>query len=267
MQKKLFNKYTAIAMTDKGLVRDHNEDSILVDEKLALLLVADGMGGHQAGEVASKEAIKVIQQMLDLQQGPKKGQTWLTQLIHRFKKEDIDISKKTNAIERALAEANHHIYQLNVERNAGGGSGMGTTIAGCQLISADSMVVFHIGDSRVYRCRRGKLEMLSKDHSAIQAWHDNDCMGDMPTSNIILRAVGPFSEVTADIQVVTIMKGDSFLICSDGLTDLVDDEAIEKVMQEVDARKLEVLSQKLLNMALEQGGRDNVSVIMLANNQ
>jgi len=264
MQKKLFNKFTAIAMTDVGLVREHNEDSILIDEQLGLLVVADGMGGHQAGEIASKEAIAIIQQMLRLQQRAFKNKGWLARLFDNFKQASIDINEKTLNIEKALVEANKHIYQLNIERESSIGSGMGTTIAGCQLISADMMLVFHIGDSRVYRFRNQQLQMLTKDHSALQGWHDDGCEGDRPKANVILRAVGPYPEVEADTQLVKLNEGDSFLICSDGLTDMLDDTEIEGVLSELDGQMPEDYCQHLLAAALERGGKDNVSIIWMA---
>ncbi len=260
MQKKLFEKYTAMAITDVGREREHNEDTILIDDALGVLLVADGMGGHQAGEIASMEAVKIIQQMFRLQQRAIKKQPGFLGLFGRSK---LNIKEYQSVVEKALHEANHHIYQLNIERNAGDGSGMGTTVAGCWLIAADTMLIFHIGDSRIYRFRKQKLEALSKDHSVLQVWHDNDCEGEKPESNVILRAIGPYPETMSEIQRVAVEEGDSFLICSDGLTDMVDDLDIESALQGLAAGQLENYSQKLLQLALEQGGKDNVSIILL----
>jgi len=261
MQKKVFGKYNVVAVTDTGLVRAHNEDNILIDDELGLLLVADGMGGHQAGEVASMEAVKVIQQMIRLLQKNLKKPFGLLGL---FGNQKLDTKDHQAIVKKSLHEANHHVYQLNLERNADNGSGMGTTIAGCWLVSDETMLVFHIGDSRVYRVRQQKLQALTKDHSILQAWHDNGCEGDKPQSNVILRAVGPFSETEPEVQVIAIEQGDSFLICSDGLTDMLDDEIIESALQEVSVKPLERCTQDLLQLALEQGGRDNVSIILLA---
>ena len=261
MQKKIFEKYTAMAVTDAGRVRGHNEDNVLIDEELGLLLVADGMGGHQAGEIASMEAINVIQQMIRLQQRTLKKQSGFFSL---FGKSKLNPDAYQSVLEKALFEANHHIHQLNIERNAGDGTGMGTTIAGCWLIAEDTMLVFHIGDSRVYRFKKQKLETLTKDHSALQAWHDNACMGEKPTSNVILWAIGPFSETQSEIQVKVIEEGDSFLVCSDGLTDMLDDVNIENTLQGLTGDQLGEYSRKLLQSALEQGGLDNVSIILFA---
>ena len=261
MQKKIFEKYAAMAVTDAGRVRNHNEDNVLIDEELGLLLVADGMGGHQAGEIASMEAINVIQQMIRLQQRTIKKQSGFFRF---FGKSKSNPDEYQSALEKALYEANHHIHQLNIERNICDGSGMGTTVAGCWLIADNTMLVFHVGDSRVYRFRKQKLELLTKDHSVLQAWHDNGCEGEKPKSNVILRAIGPFPEAQSEIQVKAIDEGDGFLICSDGLTDMLDDANIENILQGLTGDQLGGYSQKLLQSALNQGGKDNVSIILFA---
>jgi len=262
MQKKLFNKYTVVGITDVGKVRKHNEDNILIDDTLGLLVVADGMGGHQAGEVASLEAIDVVQRMLHLQQKGNDQWTWLGRLFSKFGKVSVDVSEKQIALEKALLEANKHVYQLNIDRDEVNGTGMGTTIAGCWMLTVDIMLVFHIGDSRIYRVRDGELQALSNDHSMYQAWLDNGMEGDAPPANVIVKAIGPYEEVEPEIRVVTIQKTDGFLICSDGLTDLVDDLEMTKILQEQvgQARKS---CQTLLDAALAKGGKDNVSIIVV----
>ena len=263
MRKKLFGIYTAMGLTDKGLVRAHNEDNILIDDTLGLLLVADGMGGHQAGEVASQEAIKIIQKMLSLQHRANKNESWFTRLLRYFNLNSLDVNKSIASIEKALYEANHHVYRLNLELNEINGSGMGTTVAGCQLISSDIMLVFHIGDSRIYKFSNQKLEMLSKDHSVLQEWFDQGCKGNRPHSNVILRAVGPYPESLPDVQVVAVKPNDNFLICSDGLTDMVNDKDIERTLQGLGTDHIVDYVHNLLDVALEHGGKDNVSIILL----
>lgn len=263
MQKKLLNRYVIEGITDVGLVKLNNEDNILIDEDLALLLVADGMGGHQAGEIASMEAIKVIQQMLQIQQRNRTTKKGMFGFISKFRKKPLGTKEKELSLEKALFEANNHVYQLNVERNAHNGVGMGTTVAGCWLIADDMMLVFHIGDSRIYRYRNQKLEQLTKDHSAVQQWHDDGCMGEKPKSNVIVQAVGPYAEVVPDIQLVSIKKNDAFLLCSDGLTDMVDDSEIERTLHDMRVERIENIAQKLLQTTLEQGGRDNISIMLM----
>jgi len=263
MLKKILNQYVATGLTDTGCIRTHNEDNILIDESLGLLLVADGMGGHQAGEIASMEAIKIIQQLLQRQHNYSFSTSWVSAFIHFFYRKEIDVNPKISLLKQALEGANYHIYQLNQERGMVDGAGMGTTVAGCWLLTAKKMLVFHIGDSRVYRFRNQVLEVITKDHSQLQAWYDEGELGDKPNSNVILRALGPFAGVCSDIQLMTIEPRDSFLICSDGLTDMVTDEMIEKTLQGVNKTMLETSVQDLLQLALQQGGRDNVSIILL----
>ena len=266
MQKDLFDNYVSIAMTNTGYVRQHNEDSVLNDENLGLFLVADGMGGHEAGEIASQEAIKIIQYKLlaahKLMQLYKKG------VFNYFKHESIRITKHRTNLEKALFEANQYVYQLNIERNASGGNSMmGTTVAGCQLISDDIMLIFHIGDSRVYRFSNGKLDLLTKDHSALQIWYDEGCLGKRPTSNLISRALGPYPISEPEIQIIKVKKNDSFLICSDGLTDMLENDYIEKAIRGLNHETMTGCGRRLIDLALEQGGKDNISIVLLTPSQ
>jgi len=264
MNKNLLNQYAVAGITDTGCGRKHNEDNILIDEELGLLIIADGMGGHQAGEIASMEAITFIQRMIQLDQRIKKS-SWFSRFLKKILQQSLDCKAKILNLEKALLGANHHIYQLNLERNQISGTGMGTTVAGCWLLEPGIMLIFHIGDSRIYRFRNQQLEALSKDHSVLQEWYDMGCIGEKPGSNVISRALGPYQETKADIQTVQIEKNDSFLLCSDGLSDMLDDDEIEEKLQGITANQLETYSQKLLVSALERGGKDNVSIILMAN--
>lgn len=264
MQKNLFDKYLVAGVTDVGSVREHNEDNILIDEALGLLLVADGMGGHQAGEVASAEAIEIIHGSLKSRQFDMSFRSWLAELHNRFASGAVNVNEKKIALEKVLFEANKHLYQLNKERNASNGGGMGTTIAGCWVLSEDIMLVFHVGDSRIYRIREGKLTALSRDHSMYQLWLDGGCEGEEPSTNVIVRAVGPYAYVEPEINTTEIAAADSFLICSDGLTDMLDDTEIEGVLSGLDGQLPEDYCQHLLAAALERGGKDNVSIIWMA---
>jgi len=264
MCKKLLNKYVVAGITDVGNVRKHNEDNILIDEDLGLLLVADGMGGHEAGEVASAEAINEIHSALQSQEFHMSFRSWLADLHNSFATVSVNFKEKKDALKKVLHEANNHLYQLNMERNALNGSGMGTTIAGCWLLSVDVMLVFHIGDSRIYRIREGKLQALSRDHSMLQLWLDGGCEGEKPSANVIVRAVGPYASVEPDIRITKIDEADSFLICSDGLTDMLDDAEIEQIQQRLSGQLPEVYCQQLLAAALQRGGKDNVSIIWMA---
>lgn len=266
MQYKLFDKYIVAGLTDVGLVRQHNEDNILIDPALRLLLVADGMGGHQAGEVASMEAIKVIQRILQLQQREVIAGSWLNKVFSKVRKTPVDIKRKQADLESALHEANKQVYQLNVERNALNGTGMGTTVAGCWMITADVVLVFHVGDSRIYRLRGGQLQALSRDHSLYQSWVDGGCIGEQPPANVIVNAVGPYQHVNPEIQLIPVQSEDSFLLCSDGLTDMLDDSILEQMMLKLSGQTAEQCCQKMLEAALAAGGKDNVSIILMTQN-
>lgn len=262
IKKKFFDQYTVAGLTDTGCIRQNNEDNILLDESLRFLLVADGMGGHQAGELASMEAIMIIQKMLLLQQNIAIKSS-ISSLFSQHHKASDEIEVSIQHLEKAIQEANNHIFQLNIERNLVSGTGMGTTIAGCWLLTPELMLVFHIGDSRIYRFRNQQLEALSKDHSILQEWSDAGCIGEKPSSNIILNAVGPYPATKPEIKTIAIENKDSFLICSDGLTDMVEDLDIAKTLQGIKSEQIEDYCKKLLESALEQGGRDNISIILL----
>lgn len=264
MQKKLLNNYSVADVTHVGCVRQHNEDNTLIDFDLDLFLVADGMGGHYAGEVASEECLAVIKKVLALQEGAKEKLLSFSQYFFKRRQQDSLIKKRKKNIESAITEANQHVFQLNVERNFSSGTGMGTTIAGVWIIRPELMLVFHVGDSRIYRFRKQKLEPLSKDHSVLQQWYDKGCMGERPAGNVIVNAIGPYEKTSADVQAIELESEDVFLICSDGLTDMVDDVAIADNLQGVCAEQVDKYSQKLLALALEQGGKDNISIILIA---
>jgi len=266
MQKKLFNQFTAFGITDVGCVREQNEDNILIDEKLGLLIVADGMGGHHAGEIASIEAIRVIQKIIQMHHRSQENQSLLSHLLQKIRPKPPEIKEKQAILLLALDEANNHVYHLNLEMDHSSGRGMGTTIAGCWLISKNTLLVFHIGDSRIYRFKKQKLEGLSKDHSVLQEWHDNGCKGEKPKANVINKAVGPYSRVIPAIQTVKINKTDGFLLCSDGLTDMISDLDIKKALQGIKSKKIESYSEKLVKLAKKQGGKDNISVILMTQN-
>ncbi len=264
MQKRFFNRYTAAGVTDVGCVRKHNEDNFLIDDEIGLLIVADGMGGHEAGEIASIESIKVIVQMLRMYYRTQNNKTWLLRFIYKFRPKIGGIQDEKSVLTNALLEANRHIFQLNMERQAPVGTGMGTTIAGCWIVNSRLMLVFHIGDSRVYRFNKDGLECLTKDHSVLQDWVDRGKVGEQPKSNVINKAVGPYPETKPGIKEIKLNKADNFLLCSDGLTDMVAHEEIEAKLKGMKPKQIQNYCKKLLVSALEKGGRDNISVILMA---
>lgn len=240
-------QYTSAGRTDTSLIRRLNEDSILVDRTLNLLIVADGMGGHSTGEIASQTAIRIIQQSVA---------TFAPDKPHEAK-------ANLQYLADCLAMANGHIHALNQSNSYPDGCGMGTTAVGCWLFTEEQkMLVFNIGDSRLYRLRNGQLQQLSKDHSLLQEWKDQGGNGPPPEANVILQALGPYPEIAPELQIVSIADDDRLLLCSDGLHGMLDDAVIAASLARMNRNNLDTLCNELVEQANQQGGRDNISVIL-----
>lgn len=243
-------KIDVSAQTHIGLRRSVNEDCYFFDEDAGVYLVADGMGGHFGGALASRAAASVFET------------EYKQQLADSECSEEIDMI--SGAVKQTVKSANDRIYELNREHGFNDGHGMGTAIAGlCFNDSADKIVVFHIGDSRVYRYRRGVLERLTRDHSLYQQWIDDGSKGEPPGKNIILRVIGPYPEAEVDINTFSCIDGDIYLMCTDGLTDLVSDEDIKRVLQDRGYPALDNQCQELITEANRNGGLDNITALMV----
>jgi PPM family protein phosphatase len=222
--------------TDTGRQRSANEDSVFV--RAPLFVIADGMGGARAGEVASKTVVDAFDRPLP--EAPPE----------RVLKETIE-------------GANRTVYSL--ARKDPNLSGMGTTTTAAILDeSADEVAIGHVGDSRAYRLRRGKLERLTRDHSLVEEMRRKGQLTeaqaeDHPQRSIITRSVGPEPEVEVDLQTVPAQAGDVFLLCSDGLTTMLDEEHIERLL--IRATSMPNAVRALVDEANRAGGRDNISVI------
>ena len=221
--------------TDVGCVRDHNEDSLVVAPPL--FAVADGMGGHAAGEVASEIAVNVLAEL-----APK----------------DLDGA----ALEHAVEEANHEI--IRAARDGRGREGMGTTLTACMLEN-ERLIIAQVGDSRAYLLHHGKLQQLTRDHSLMadmieagqltpeEARHH-------PQRSVITRALGSDPNTRPDMYEINVETGDRLLVCSDGLSSMIEDEQIEAVMRRVpDPQRC---ASQLVNEAIAAGGHDNITVIV-----
>lgn len=275
-KETLFNNYYVMGQTDVGRRRTHNEDNILINVPEGLLLIADGMGGHDAGEEASLAAITVINQLFP-QYLPCETLTdnnqitsWQRlQTYFNFNKTDQASSNNDyqQVVSDILMEANKHIFQLNEQRNAPAGTGMGTTLVGCCVLpKTQQLLVFHVGDSRLYRFNAAhQLEQITKDHSMLQLWHDNGCIGVAPKSNVVLQAIGPYATIQPSVQIVNINANQDayFLLCSDGLSDMLDQSDLTEILSELDHQPLEDVVQNLIDSANAKGGQDNISVIIL----
>ncbi len=241
-------------LTDTGRARSHNEDAIAWDEECGLALLADGMGGHNAGDVASRLCIEQLTaNLLPTLQKPLR----LTA--------NKGVSKHATLVRRAVGKANAAIFTeaaANPERK-----GMGTTLV-LVLMYSDKVVVAHVGDSRVYRLRGQTLEAMTADHSLVRELLEKgvisaDEVADNPYSHVITKAVGIREKVVAEVQEFEARPGDVFLLCSDGLTDLVNDHVIEETLLTT-AGNWAPAAQRLIDLANQQGGRDNISVVLMA---
>ncbi len=241
--------------TDPGMVRSHNEDSIAADPATGLVVLADGMGGYNAGEVASGMATTVII-------------TEMRQVLAGAKPHDVDQRTHEEVAARLVREqvlkANTTIYEAAQSQPQY--AGMGTTLVVC-LFFDNRMLVAHLGDSRLYMLRDGKFSQVTRDHSLLQEQIDSGIITPEQAKkaahkNLVTKALGIDPTVEPEIHEYSTQPDDIYLLCSDGLCDMVDDEDIGMTLQALGAN-LKLAAQQLVQMANDNGGRDNVSVILV----
>ncbi|MDB5779066.1 MAG: protein phosphatase domain protein [Polaromonas sp.] len=241
--------YEICAQTDQGLVRKNNEDAVAFDPKTGLCLLADGMGGYNAGEVASSMAVGFLGQELT---------AWLSQAGNRASGREL-----RRAMEACVHQVNHSIFSAagsNPDQ-----AGMGTTlVAGVFLESR--LVLGHIGDSRCYRLRGSSLQQITKDHSLLQEQVDAGLMTaeqalTSPHRNLITRALGVEGAVSVEINEHRVEPDDIYLMCSDGLSDMVVDSVIEAILNA--SGTLRQKASVLVRVANDSGGRDNITVLLV----
>ena len=243
-----------MGLTDTGIVRAKNEDSIGFDSALGLVVLADGMGGHRGGEIASSMTVDTVIDTL---------QHSLPNISAGEIDEASGFSRESICIQDAVVEANQKVFQAS-ETNAEH-KGMGTTIVVLQFYN-NSFSLAHIGDSRCYRVRGDKFEQITKDHSLLQELIDRgfytpeEARKSM-NKNLVTRALGIDPVVMPDIQEDIVLKNDIYLLCSDGLTDLVEDEDIYLTIKQFSAN-LEEAAKQLITKANQKGGKDNISVML-----
>jgi serine/threonine protein phosphatase PrpC len=244
------------AKTDVGKKRDNNEDNFLIDESLGLYAVADGMGGHAAGEVASKMAIEVVQKELGKWSG----------VLEEYKPDSSAEVRDVilNLIEETLQRACQAVYRESVDKPEL--NGMGTTIS-MVLIKNDSAFFGHVGDSRIYLARSGAVHQLSEDHSLVHEMYKKGRIGKTGAEqasfkNIITRALGQHERVRVDTLQMDLLPGDRLLLCSDGLSDYLQPGDIEKTLI---VGPLEEAPQRFVDLANARGGKDNITVVLLEN--
>jgi len=243
----------AIGISDPGRMRSHNEDAIWLDEKGHFVLVCDGMGGHERGAEASAIAINVMRDFLD-------------PVLMKQELQDItgvdgvpsEIACLFSLIDEAVEKAATVLYErnqaLDIQRY------MGTTVVGLVMVEEEYALWFHVGDSRLYLWRDAVLKRLTEDHSAYAEWVNDGKHGTEPGKNVITRAIGPTANVVADIGWDKRQKEDLFILCSDGLTDMITDEQIEEIIRS--ESDVTGIAEGLVDAANDAGGKDNTSVVV-----
>ncbi|MEO8039160.1 MAG: Stp1/IreP family PP2C-type Ser/Thr phosphatase [Betaproteobacteria bacterium] len=245
--------------THTGMVRSHNEDAISSDGEVGLAVLADGMGGYNAGEVASGIAVALITS--EMRQAIAKTN------LHALGQADGDL-QAIRLLKAIIAKANTSIYQSASSQPQY--AGMGTTLV-VTLFRDNRLSVAHIGDSRLYRQRDDKLEQITRDHSLLQEQIDSgmitrEAARRSQNKNLVTRALGIEPEVEVEIHTHDVQPGDLYVLCSDGLNDMVEDEDIELTLNAMGSN-LPLAANQLVQMANDNGGRDNVSVVLVRVNR
>ena len=251
----LKGKLLLYGKTDVGSVRDHNEDAIGCDENIGLAVLADGMGGHRGGEMASAITVNTI----------------LETVTERLKKlktgepdEETGYSLESLAVHDAVALANKNVHdssQANAQYR-----GMGTTVV-VTLFYDNRFTVAHVGDSRLYRLRDLELEQITRDHSLMQELIDRgfytpEQARNSLNKNLVTRAIGIDENVQIDVQEDIAMVDDIYLLCSDGVNDMIEDHLIKSAILE-NENDLEKAAAEIIRLANEHGGKDNISALLV----
>jgi PPM family protein phosphatase len=251
----LRGKIASVAVTDTGKIREHNEDMIGSDADLGLFVLADGMGGYNAGEVASGIAVKTI----------------INLVKESAVREDMEVpdasgtglARPSIILRDAIHRANKIIYHTSKTQPQC--EGMGTTVVAC-LFHDNKVSIAHVGDSRVYRLRDNRFEQMTLDHSLLQELVDRGFYSQeeaqrATNKNYVTRALGVEQNVDVEIHEEPVQKGDYYVLCSDGLSDMVEDEDIQLTINTFSAN-LDTVAKQLIQLSNDNGGRDNISVVM-----
>lgn len=247
-------KLRTVATSDTGKVREHNEDAVSLDNDIGLAVLADGMGGYNAGEVASGIAVKTIANIV--------REAYAHQELEGMD-EETGLTRTSLILRDAILRANKIIYQTSKTQPQC--EGMGTTIVAA-LFHDNKIAVAHVGDSRLYRLRSERFEQITLDHSLLQELVDRGFYSPeeaqrATNKNYVTRALGVDASVQVEIHEHPVQKGDYYVLCSDGLTDMVEDEDIHLTISTFSAN-LDTVAKQLIQLANDNGGRDNVSVML-----
>ena len=255
MVNTLSSSLEIVVRTDPGMVRGHNEDAVFANPNLGLAILADGMGGYNAGEVASGMATMLLSSELEA--------AFAAKSPHEADGAPGSVFAH-RAIQEKVTMANSAIY--NAAESQPQYAGMGTTLI-TALFYDNRVTVAHIGDSRLYRLRGEEFSVITRDHSLLQEQIDSGMITAeearfSQNKNLVTRALGVDPAVDTEMHDYPVLPGDLYLLCSDGLNDMVEDEEIQMTLQML-AANLELAATQLIQMANDNGGRDNVSVILV----
>lgn len=248
------NQIKISGLTDIGSVRDHNEDAIGAVSRIGLLVIADGMGGHLAGEMASAIAVSTI-----IDDITKK----LTETKPRESCDITGYSLESAIVHDAVALANRNVHSASVNNDKY--RGMGTTVV-VALFYDDRLTVAHVGDSRLYRFRDNVIKPVTLDHSLMQelierGFYTPQEARNSSNKNLVTRAIGIDKSVEIDVQEEIVMTNDVYLLCSDGVNDMLEDEIIQKIIQE-NFGDLKAAAAAIVQAANDAGGKDNISALL-----
>lgn len=241
-----------VTLSDVGKKRRHNEDFVMADEDLGVCVVADGMGGHMHGEVASRLACETV------------FDHYRTRREKSGEIPGADIADEIDFLRFAVEKANHVVYRTGDEDDDF--NDMGTT-AVCLTLRGGQAIIANVGDSRCYRWRNARLRQLTRDHSWVgEMWEKKLITKESamvhPERNVVTRALGVEPEVEVDTEKTSAKPGDIFLLCSDGLTDLVEDAALSDLLRDT-LPDMNKAAEELVKLANERGGDDNISVALI----
>jgi protein phosphatase len=245
----------AFGITDVGRKRRHNEDAYLIDEERGLFVVADGMGGHAAGEVASRITVESIQEYIAATEEEHES-SWPFGFNSR-------VSLEGNRLTTAVEKANEKV--MRAVQNRPELKGMGTTVVAA-LFDGERATLVHVGDSRAYLFRDGELRRLTDDHSWVQEQVNAGILSEdeaksHPLKNVVTRALGGAAHVSVDLIEVPVRAGDRYLLCSDGLTGMLPDEELYEHFRA--AGPLDTTVRSLIEVANTRGGVDNITAILV----
>jgi serine/threonine protein phosphatase PrpC len=247
----------AFGLSDTGPVRRHNEDSFLVDSHLQLMAVADGMGGHEAGALASALALQTLRECLsgELPAAPANLDPDATC--------QMPAMGAVAMLQAAIEQVNARLYAQNETRRMSEGQGMGTTLTGVwRTDPLGPLILFHVGDSRLYRYRNGQLLQLSRDQTWYQQALDAGHFDRLPSRNLLLQAIGPSRQVEPEIGLYQVQPNDVLMLCSDGVHGSVPHQELAQWLGQVTTASMATVCQALIQLAADYGGRDNATVLL-----